>query len=768
MTLKNTLTEGTMLKHYRIDSVLGQGGFGITYLAFDTQLQRQVAIKECFPRDFVSRSGTTIVPTSAREKKDFGWALGKFVDEATTLARFRHPGIVQVLQILKEENNSAYIVLEYVDGQSLEAWLKKLGRQPTEPEIKRVLAPMIDALQVVHDNGVVHRDIAPDNIYIRKEGQAVLLDFGAAKQTLAQHSRTMNLIVKDGYSAPEQYYAEGRQGAWTDIYAFAAVIYRAMTGTRPVDAMARLDAFNNDEPDPIIPIRQAVPANLYSETFVNAVELGLTPQVKARPQSLAAWRISLFGAEPATDNVAPVDLETPPPTRLAPSSKARPSKKSSQDYKPKRGLVYGFSAAVGMAALAGFAYFATQTVTERNLQNQWQETLSTDTRQAYQRFVESHSQGPEATQARAILADFDRPWSRTFGAQGAEQANAVVASGETIFIGGAVVTSGADGIEAMVTAISLAGREKWRTTFGGQGNQIVHSLMTLNNGDVAVAGVTSKGSMDKEHGFIALLDADGKQKWLTEFTEVPQSSLYGITSSGGEGVIAAGYRSDGPNGKNDGWVVSVDAQGKKQWDRAMGGPEDDKIAAIRRVSGGQLAMAGEKNNNFWILSQAENGTTLVDRAAGGSKSDLLSAVDVMADGTILAVGETESFGSGTVDGMILRLMPDGKMPPKVLAEPRDDHLTAIHINADATVLVAGYTSSRGAGQTDGWLRKYDNQLNTVMWERVIGGAGWDEVRALAVLDDKSIIMVGSTDDTEAGDADVWVLRIGADGQFTDG
>ena len=213
-----------MLRQYRIDSVIGQGGFGITYLAYDTDLQRRVAVKECYPRDFVAREGTTVVPTGASEKKDFSWALGKFVDEATTLARFKHPGIVQVLQILKDENQSAYIVLEFVDGQSFDQWLKAQPGPPDEASLKQIIAPLMDALEVVHDNNIAHRDIAPDNIYIRKDGTAVLLDFGAAKQTLSQQSRTLNLVVKDGYSAPEQYYAEGRQGPWTDVYAFAATL----------------------------------------------------------------------------------------------------------------------------------------------------------------------------------------------------------------------------------------------------------------------------------------------------------------------------------------------------------------------------------------------------------------------------------------------------------------------------------------------------------------------------------------------------------------
>ena len=258
MTTKHALASGTMLRQYRIDDVIGQGGFGITYLAFDTDLKRRVAIKECFPRDFVGREGTTVIPTHSPNKKDFDWAMSKFVEEATTLARFKNPGIVQVLQILKGENSSAYMVLEFIEGSDLAAHLREYGKPMPEAELKQLITPIYDALEVVHKQGIAHRDVAPDNIFIRKTGEAVLLDFGAAKQTVNQHSRTMNLVVKDGYSAPEQYYAEGRQGSWTDVYAFAATLYRAISGKRPIDAMARLDALNNGEPDPLPSLHKIV------------------------------------------------------------------------------------------------------------------------------------------------------------------------------------------------------------------------------------------------------------------------------------------------------------------------------------------------------------------------------------------------------------------------------------------------------------------------------------------------------------------------------
>ena len=138
----NSLVLGTRLRQYRIDSILGQGGFGITYLAEDEDLQRKVAIKECYPGMFVSRQGTTVVPTTSEGEADYNWALKKFRDEATTLAKFKHPGIVQVLQIIKDENNTAYMVLEFVEGQSFESWLKGLDQLPNEKQLRALTEPL--------------------------------------------------------------------------------------------------------------------------------------------------------------------------------------------------------------------------------------------------------------------------------------------------------------------------------------------------------------------------------------------------------------------------------------------------------------------------------------------------------------------------------------------------------------------------------------------------------------------------------------------------
>ena len=196
----NTVLDGS----YRIARVVGSGGFGITYEAEDINLATRVAIKEYYPFDFGDRDATMSVrPRSDRHKSTFDWGRSNFLLEARTLARFEHPSIVRVSRVF-EANSTAYMVMRFEQGKNFEAWLKGLGRSPTQDELDRIAAPLLDALEMMHAQNFLHRDIAPDNIIVRPDGTPVLLDFGTARRAVAEKSRALTGIVKAGYSPQEQ------------------------------------------------------------------------------------------------------------------------------------------------------------------------------------------------------------------------------------------------------------------------------------------------------------------------------------------------------------------------------------------------------------------------------------------------------------------------------------------------------------------------------------------------------------------------------------
>jgi len=293
MTNLIALPSGTeLVGDYRIERVLGAGGFGVTYLADEIALARLVTIKEYFPSDIAVRAGgIDAAPRSQDCAGDYRWGLDRFIEEAQTLAKFNHTNIVRVFRYFRA-NNTGYMVLHFEEGQSLKNWLKALGRAPRQKELDAFLAPLLDALELIHKSDFLHRDIAPDNIIIRKTGDPVLIDFGSARGEIASHTKTVSALVKPGYSPYEQYAETSRrQGPWTDIYALGATLYHAVTGKRPPDAPSRMV---NDE---FVPVREAALSS-YRSGFLKAIDRALALSVEARPQSIAAWRGDLLAPDP--------------------------------------------------------------------------------------------------------------------------------------------------------------------------------------------------------------------------------------------------------------------------------------------------------------------------------------------------------------------------------------------------------------------------------------------------------------------------------------
>ena len=245
----SALPPGTLLnKRFRLAKSLGQGGFGITYLAFDETLEIRLAVKEYLPQDFAQRShdAQAVVPKSKNEE-NFNFGLERFVKEARMLARFiDHPGIVGVRDFFKE-NSTAYLVMDYLEGRSLKEYLAENEGQLPWDEAVGIMIPVLDALRAVHQEidtdgePMLHRDIAPDNIYITKDSRVELLDFGAARYASGELSRSLSVVLKEGYAPEEQYRRKGKQGPWTDVYSCGATLYRMITGELPDNALDRLE-----------------------------------------------------------------------------------------------------------------------------------------------------------------------------------------------------------------------------------------------------------------------------------------------------------------------------------------------------------------------------------------------------------------------------------------------------------------------------------------------------------------------------------------------
>ncbi len=301
------LQAGDLVQWYRIEKVLGRGGFGVTYLATDTNLDHKVAIKEYMPGWAVERlNDNSLAPLNQAVREDFDLGVESFLREARTLVKFRHPNIVRVMTVF-EANNTAYLVMEYEEGEEFKSYVQ-LGDGIDEPSLKSLILRIVDGLDQVHQYGFLHRDIKPVNLIIRNDGTPVLLDFGAARPTDAE-AGAHTAFVSAGYTPIEQYQeGDGLEvGPWTDIYALGATLYYAISGETPVGPTGRLAAMVNKSPDPLKPAI-AVGAGRYSDAFLGAIDWAMKFKPDQRPQNLTEWR-SAFGDEtPATENTTPSRL----------------------------------------------------------------------------------------------------------------------------------------------------------------------------------------------------------------------------------------------------------------------------------------------------------------------------------------------------------------------------------------------------------------------------------------------------------------------------
>jgi serine/threonine protein kinase len=365
----HALPAGFEFEGYRIERMLGSGGFGITYQASETLIRRTVAIKEYLPSSVAARAADSahVRPLGEEDAELFRWGLKRFRNEARTLVAFHHPNIVSVYRFF-EANGTAYLVMAFEEGLSLAKILDKAVTLPEE-EIREFLDPLLDGVAEVHKAGFLHRDIKPANIMIRRDGTPSLIDFGAARLALGSKTESASkAIVSPGFAPFEQYTSAAEQGPPTDIYALGATLYRCVTGERPPDAPDRVAGVS-------MPSAYNTGRGRYSDALLRAIDRALMIHAEDRPQSVAAWRVELEGAE-AMAAPAPVSAEEPeekaarsasrqaatvPPATAPVATASRASTARTRAHEPssrrsqsrKRVLQFALLGAVALAGSAG-------------------------------------------------------------------------------------------------------------------------------------------------------------------------------------------------------------------------------------------------------------------------------------------------------------------------------------------------------------------------------------------------------------------------------
>ena len=352
------LKPGQRVGRYEILSILGQGGFGITYRARDSELGREVAIKEYLPAALaVRQDGITVLPRSTKMAEDFTWGRDRFVAEGRTLASLHHaPAIVRVFDFL-HANGTAYIVMELLSGTTLDGRIRQKGPLDAE-SVDRILWPLLDGLEQVHDAGFLHRDIKPANILLNARGAPTLIDFGASRAAMAGRTTAMTAIFTPGYAAAEQM-TSARQGPWTDIYGLSATLYHAIVGRAPPSAFDRM---LDDAYQPLA--RMALPG--FGRGVLTGLDAGLAVRASDRPQSIAGWRgiLAMTGTSSADVTqvvAAPVEPAPPKPPPVAaidtpPAPPAGEPPPAAQPAGKRRVGLYAGAAAAVLLLIAGGGY----------------------------------------------------------------------------------------------------------------------------------------------------------------------------------------------------------------------------------------------------------------------------------------------------------------------------------------------------------------------------------------------------------------------------
>jgi serine/threonine protein kinase len=300
------LAVGTQLQEFVVERVIGIGGFGIVYQAHDSLLRRTVAIKEYMPTSMASRGdGATVSLRSSSHSQDFETGKEGFIDEARMLAQFKHPALIEVFRFW-EQNSTAYMATPFYEGRTLKQRLRDTPGIPEQAVLKKILLPVLDALEHMHLSQVYHRDISPDNIMVLSDGRPILLDLGAARRLETENAQALTVLVKPGYAPIEQYAGDAavQQGPWTDIYGWGASAYFALTGKPPPPSASRIMS------DSIIKLADSTIAG-YSIDFLAAIDAALAVRPDDRPQNITALK-SLFLVETLS-----VDLKAVAPTAMA-------------------------------------------------------------------------------------------------------------------------------------------------------------------------------------------------------------------------------------------------------------------------------------------------------------------------------------------------------------------------------------------------------------------------------------------------------------------
>jgi serine/threonine protein kinase len=619
---KNALPIGHQVAEYTIEQVLGHGGFGITYLARDTSLGALVAIKEFLPGEIAQRDDNMrVLPNPDRQAvRDYQAGLKNFVKEAQALAHFKHPNIVRVLRFL-EANGTAYTVMEYEEGQSLADYLKQHGPRLDEATILRVFIPILNGLHAVHEAKMLHLDIKPENIYLRRDGSPLLIDFGSARRAITETKHVQRIALTHGYAPIEQYPDKGAPGPWTDVYALGASMYRCISGKRPDDALSRYSAILKYQTDPLMSAAK-IGGKHYQPMLLECIDWTMQIYAKDRPQSARELQDGLMGRRRQGGTAAPrsnpMNPLAPPRPATSPVTLGRSVRQNRFRHQLRTLLTAGrwlFTMAFIGAALIGVNFYWSE------IRLWW--TVLNGT--AVSRPAAEH---PAATADAAVQPPSSTTEAPTKAAATAAAIKAPVIPPPT------VPDRTFSGHKDWVQSLAFSADGKWLAS--ASVDRTIR-VWDLSNGAVL-------GTLRGHEGTINAIVYSSDGKWLASASDDGSVRLWDAFGGGlrntlrgqGGSMFAVGFS---PNGKflaaagRDRTVFIWDMESGKRV-ATLEGHKGDVFALAFTPDGKTLATAGnDKTIRFWNYRSGEESSSLT-----GHKEAILSLA-FSPDGRWLASGD---------------------------------------------------------------------------------------------------------------------------------
>ncbi len=717
--IERILPTGYKLFEYQIESELGVGGFGVTYLAEDTNLNTKVALKEYLPGTISVRFEDSSVHANTQSNEElYQWGLDSFLQEARTLASFKHPNIVRVLRFF-EMNNTAYMVMEYEQGMSLKDYVASEG-SPEESELVDMFIPLFKGLAVVHKNKFLHRDIKPDNIIVRQDNTMVLLDFGSARQSTDDQSEANGLttIVSPGYAPLEQYDRHGNQGPWSDIYALGGVMYWLIDQKAPDQSLYRMSE------DPLIPA-QEIGKGRFSKQYLKAIDWALSVQASKRPQTLEQFIAAITGQEvDLSINQSPVRIGSTPES----------SNKGNKLLWSVFSILF-----ILMAGMGGYFY--------------WE-----------------HIKSPQfATNiSDSLITEGEITWQKTFGGANDDKMVAIEAlpAGGSISVGW-TKSAGKGGTDIFAVKLDKNGRVIWEQTYGGTGNESPEDLKIFKDGSGAlISGKTSskgKGGLDI---WVFKINNEGEIVWENTFGGVYDEVPGDIKPMSNGNYLIAAYTQSKGAGSEDIWMFEANIQGEIIWEKTFGGVMSDIPDDLKALEDGSYLMTGWQDSkgaggfDAWIIKLDSQGEKIWGRTYGGTGDDIIETMHLVSDGILLA-GRTDSKGSGGgTDAWLMKVDNNGEtIWEKTYGWGKYDDFRDIENATDGSLIISGITHSIGQGSSDIWVLNVDLS-GEVIWVKTFGGNSREDISDFETTKEKDggLIFAGGTRSQGAGGWDGWVFR----------